>query len=158
MTIKPPFVRSAYNYDMAQVSLETGFKSTEPSLAQQHMKEDADINNIVARFGITGELPVSQRVAQYGDFTGMSNDYHTSLNMVHAAHEAFYSLPAALRERFHNDPAKIIEFCNDESNREEAIKLGLIASPVALLDVTGLGDTNQQQTGVENENEKKASS
>lgn len=156
--MRKPFLRTPYNYDMCQASLDTGLLCQDPSLAQQHQREDADINTIVVRFGLTGELPVSQRVAEYGDFTGMTNDYHTSLNMVHAAHEAFFALPAALRERFDNDPAKIIEFCNNSENREEAIKLGLIASPVALLDVTGLGDTNQQQTGVENENEKKASS
>ena len=52
-----PFVRSPYNYDMSAVSDETGLCCEDESLAIQSAKEDADINTIVRRFGLTGELP-----------------------------------------------------------------------------------------------------
>ena len=55
--MKLPFVRNPYNYDMAAVSQETGLKCQDPSLAQQHMKDECDINVIVERFGVTGQLP-----------------------------------------------------------------------------------------------------
>ncbi len=123
-----PFLRTPYNYDMSEVSDETGLKCEDPSLAQQHQKDDADINEIVRRFGLTGEFPVSQRIAEYGDFTGIG-DYHRSLNAVHAAQEAFYALPAELRAKFDNDPGRLIDFVNNKDNYDLAVEYGLIEKP-----------------------------
>ena len=125
-----PFLRTPYNYDMSEVSDKTGLKCEDPSLAQQHQKNDADINEIVRRFGLTGELPVSTRLAEYGDFTGIG-DYHASLNAVHAAQEAFYALPAELRAKFDNDPGKLLDFVNDEANYAKAVEFGLIEPKVS---------------------------
>lgn len=120
-----PFVRSAYNYDTDMVSEETGLECKDPSLAQQHQKEEADINTIVKRFGLTGELPTNVRMPQYGDFYDVM-DYQGCLNAVKAADAVFMTMPAEVRARFENDPAQFVEFCLDENNREEAIKLGLV--------------------------------
>ena len=46
-----------------------------------------------------------------------------------AAAEAFAALPSRVRQRFNNDPAELLEFLADESNREEAVFLGLIEKP-----------------------------
>lgn len=119
------FIRSAYNYDTDAVSNETGLRCEDESLAQQHQKEESDINTIVKRFGLTGELPTNVRMPQYGDFTGIT-DYQSALNAVHQANESFLKMPADIRSRFDNDPEKFVEFCLDEKNREEAVKLGLI--------------------------------
>lgn len=128
---KLPFVRNPYNYDMALVSQETGLACKDPSLAQQHMKDECDINVIVERFGVTGQLPQSPIEPLYGDFSGVS-DYHTALNKVKAADEAFMGLPAKLRAKFDNDPNALLQFLNNEQNRDEAIMLGLIdGQPVA---------------------------
>ena len=48
------FVRNPYNYDMDKVSNETGLECKDPSLAQQHMKDECDINTIVEQFRVTG--------------------------------------------------------------------------------------------------------
>lgn len=124
-THKAPFVRSAYNYDADLVSEETGLECKDPSMAQQNEKEEADINTIVRRFGLTGEMPQGFRIPQYGDFSEIT-DYQTALNAVKQANEAFLQLPAALRSRFHNDPEEFVEFCMDEKNYDEAVKLGLV--------------------------------
>ena len=50
------------------------------------------------------------------------------MNAVLAAQDEFMELPAQLRARFNNDPALLIDFLEKEENREEAIKLGLVAS------------------------------
>ena len=50
MSKKIPFVRNPYNYDMDQVSQETGLKCEDPSLTQQHCRDECDINVIVERF------------------------------------------------------------------------------------------------------------
>jgi phage internal scaffolding protein len=95
------------------------------SLAQQHFKDECDINNILRQFNLTGVLPESPLSPRYGDFTGIG-DYHTALNQVIAAEDGFMSLPANLRARFENDPAQLIEFLNNPENYNEAISLGLV--------------------------------
>lgn len=125
------FVRNPYNYDMALVSQETGLECKDPSLAQQHMKDECDINVIVERFGVTGQLPQAPLEPSYGDFSGVT-DYHTALNAIKAADTAFMGLPAQLRARFDHDPNALLQFLQSEQNRDEAIMLGLIdGKPVA---------------------------
>ena len=105
------FVRNGFNYDLDAVSLETGLDcgvdeltgEILTSLTQQQFKEDADINVIVKRFGLTGELPDDVRMPQSGDFTGIP-DFHTALNLVRATQEEFMRVPAEIRGRFQNDP------------------------------------------------------
>lgn len=126
-----PFVRNPYNYDMALVSQETGLECKDPSLAQQHMKDECDINVIVERFGVTGQLPVKAIEPSYGDFSGVT-DYHTALNKIKAAEAEFMALPAKLRAKFDHDPNALLNFLENEANRDEAIELGLIdGEPVA---------------------------
>jgi len=125
------FVRNPYNYDMALVSQESGLECKDPSLAQQHMKDECDINVLVERFGVTGQLPQTPLEPSYGDFSGVS-DYHTALNAIKAADTAFMGLPAQLRAKFDHDPNALLQFLNNEQNRDEAIMLGLIdGKPVA---------------------------
>lgn len=119
------FLRTPYNYDTDAASNESGLACEEPSLAQQHFKDECDINNILRQFNITGLLPESPLSPRYGDFTGIS-DYHTALNRVISAQNEFDALPAQIRARFDNDPANLIEFLNDEANRPEAEELGLV--------------------------------
>ena len=128
---KLPFVRNPYNYDMALVSQETGLYCEDPSLAQQHMRDECDINMIVERFGVTGQLPVKAIEPSYGDFSGVT-DYHTALNKIKAAEAEFMALPAKLRAKFDHDPNALLNFLENEANRNEAIELGLIdGEPVA---------------------------
>ena len=123
--IQLPFLRTPYNYDTIAASNESGLHCEDATLTQQQFKEETDINNIMGKFGMTGLLPQAPLDANYGDFTGV-NDYHTALNAIIASEEQFEALPANLRSRFANDPANLIEFMQDESNRPEAEKLGLV--------------------------------
>jgi phage internal scaffolding protein len=122
---KPPFLRTPYNYDTDAASNESGLHCEDASLAQQHYKDECDINNILKQFNITGQLPEGALSPQYGDFTGIG-DYHSALNRVIAAEDEFMALPADLRARFENDPAQLIEFLDKSENIDEAIKLGLV--------------------------------
>lgn len=116
---------TGYNMDNDAHSLANGISFPEESLAIQSAAEEADINNIVRRFGITGELPSNLRMPVSGDFTN-ALDFHTSMNLVRQAQEEFLRVPAEIRARFNNDPASFMSFFEDEANREEAIKLGLV--------------------------------
>lgn len=120
------FVRSAFNYDMDEASNEAGLACPpEESKTQQSFKEECDINEIVRRFGLTGELPDDFRPPMVGDFTEVM-DYKSALNAVIAADEAFMQMPGELRARFDNDPQKLLVFLEDGKNRDEAVKLGLL--------------------------------
>jgi len=130
---KAPFLRTPYNYDTNAASNESGVHCEDASLAQQHFKDECDINNILRQFNVTGLLPESPLSPRYGDFTGIG-DYHTALNAVIAAEDGFMALPADLRARFQNDPAQLIDFLSNENNRSEAEKLGLVDRKIEVSD------------------------
>lgn len=129
--IVKPFVRDPYNYDKDEASDASGLRCEDPSLAQQHMKDECDINIILEKFGVTGQLPQTTVSPQYGDFSGVK-DYHSAVNQIMATEDEFMALPAKLRARFNHDPMELVNFLFDEANRSEAIELGLIdGEPVA---------------------------
>lgn len=125
MMMGAPFVRSPYNYDVAKASDESALLCEDESLAVQSAKDEVDINTIVKRFGLTGQLPDAVAAPTYGDFVGVK-DYHSAMNAVAKANEAFEEMPAEVRARFGNDPGAFVDFCSDEKNRAEAEKLGLV--------------------------------
>lgn len=135
-----PFVRSAYNYDRNAASDESGLCCEDVSLTKQSFKEDADINVIMRRFGLVPTVPLNAKVPSYGDFSGIF-DYQTALNAVVEARESFMWMPPELRARFHNDPQEFMEFCDSESNRDEAVKLGLVQAPAVLATPPGPAST-----------------
>jgi len=105
---EPPFVRSPYNYDIKAASTEAALTCPEPSLTVQADAEDADINTIVRRFGITGHLPENARIPSYGDFTDV-HDFQSAQNAIRHAQEQFDALPAEVRAAFLNDPQRLLE-------------------------------------------------
>lgn len=132
-----PFLRSAYNYDRDKASDESGLDcSVEPSLTQQSFRDECDINVLVARFGLGAPLPQGMVPPVFGDFTGV-DDYQSALNAIMAADERFMQMPAQVRSRFGNDPQQFVEFCSDENNRDEAVKLGLVLPKVVDLVKSG---------------------
>lgn len=122
-----PFFRSGFNYDRDAASLESGLVCEDESLAIQSAAEEADINTIVRRFGLTGQLPDQVAMPRSGDFTNVP-DFHTALNLIRTTQEEFLRVPADIRARFKNDPQQFMEFLEDDRNREEARKMGLLKS------------------------------
>lgn len=97
----------------------------QPSLTKQEFAAENDINYIVERARVTGELPQKRTEPVYGDFTSVP-EYQEALNIVNEAENAFQSLPSIIRERFQNNPAMMLDFMADPKNRPEAVALGLI--------------------------------
>jgi len=120
-----PFFRTAYNYDTNAASNESGLDCEDPSLAQQHFRDECDINNILRQFNITGLLPETPLSPRYGDFTGI-HDYQSALNAVIAAEDGFMTLPADIRATFGNDPEQLINFLDNPENKDKAIALGIV--------------------------------
>lgn len=109
------------------MSVATGLAcDPEDDKATQSGKEDADINVLLKRFAVTGQMPVPNMEPFYGDFTGI-DDYQSALNRVMEANTAFMGLSAEVRNKFENDPGKLMVFLDDPDNYAEAERLGLLA-------------------------------
>lgn len=105
------------------------------SLTVQSHKDDADINVIAKRMGLLGIMPDPIDPTFYADASNLP-DLRAVLEYGRDAEAKFLAIPPDIRNRFHNDPAELWEFVLDENNREEAIRLGLIAKPAP----AGAGD------------------
>jgi len=124
MSFKHILVRGYLNYDTDKASLECGQRNDEPSLTIQSQKDDADINTIVRRFGLTGQLPQGVRVPALEGFVE-AFDYKSAMLAIIEADRSFMAMPAEVRSRFNNDPAAFVDFCADEANLDEMRRLGL---------------------------------
>lgn len=123
---KSIFVRAGFpfNYDVDQASVLSGLECKDKSLTRQSEAQDADINVIVKRFNVTGQLPQGLRLPTYADFDGIF-DFRTAMDAVRAAEAAFLQVPAEIRARFGNDPHLFVQFCSNPENLGELRKLGL---------------------------------
>lgn len=117
--------RNPYNYDTTAASKAVALDTSgDPMITQQHMRDECDINTIVQRFIRTGQIPEGTDFADI-DVSDVG-DYQDALNMIREADEQFMNLPSAIRDRFRNDPARLLEFVYNPANQDEAVKLGLV--------------------------------
>lgn len=76
--------------------------------------------------GILGDpATIGKRKAIFADCTELT-DFHSLQIKIANAKQGFMQLPSDLRARFDNEPYKLVSFLQDESNYDEAVKLGLI--------------------------------
>jgi phage internal scaffolding protein len=116
-------------HSLYDVPVSPGVTFKDVSLAQQHFAVDADINNIMHSYQQTGILgdPLAVVKPSFGDFSS-EFDYQVAYNQILEAQEMFAELPSDLRRRFGDDPGQLLHFLADPGNREEAVKLGLVAN------------------------------
>lgn len=108
----------------------------EPSRTDSSWKDEVNVNSIIDRIKKTGQVThLTNKQGTFADVTQIP-DLQTALNQVTQANQAFDELPAYLRERFSNNPVEMIKFLQNESNRDEAIKLGLIPTPPSKSELT----------------------
>lgn len=94
---------------------------------KQSFKDECDINLIMKRYERTGVIDfINPRTSFYSDCPDL--DFQAAMQLVKDAKDRFAALPSNVRDRFGNDPGKLLQFLSDPSNREEAIKLGLVAT------------------------------
>lgn len=117
---------------MPEYDVRTG--EIPPSMTKQDAVAECDINNIIKSFSKTGQIAhISSKAAQ-GAYLDLPDpvDYQDALHIAAAAEASFLTLPAKVRDRFANDPARFLDFMADPSNAQEARTLGLLnpATPV----------------------------
>jgi len=98
------------------------------SLTKQADKDRANIHAILGRYQKTGLLP--QVTAQpLAEIIPSVESFHEAMNIVTFAQQSFEALPVAVRQKFENNPAKLLEFVSDPKNNDELVKLGLANAP-----------------------------
>lgn len=118
------FLRSEYNYDTREASDDSALWCLDESRTQQSQTAESDINEIVRRFGLTGELPSVAVPPTYEDFSNVG-DFFEAQELILRAQASFNGLSAEVRARFSNNPGEFVEFCEDPANLDEMRKLGL---------------------------------
>lgn len=137
-----PKFRTAYDRDLVE-----GITFDEPSMAQQHFKDECDVNNILRKYELTGLIThVANGTPSYGDFSSVL-EFQQAQNILIEAQDAFEALPASLRKRFDNDPAVMLEFIENPDNREEAENLGLVAKKAVDLGEASNGNFSSDVSG-----------
>ena len=102
---------------------------TQPSLTKQSFQDESNVNNIMAKYLQTGLLDhVNEHQGNYGDFIN-APDYHTAMNRITAADQAFQSMPSEIRKKFSNSASQFLEFAQNPDNLEEMQELGLLPGP-----------------------------
>lgn len=105
-----------------------GIVFTDPSMTQQHFKDETMIDNILQKYAETGFLTdpfLPKRPIQFGDFSGVT-DFQTAQNAVARATEYFESLPSHIRSSFNNSPSEFLQALNDPEQRSKLETLGFI--------------------------------
>lgn len=100
----------------------------EPSKTQQQFAKECDINYIVKQAEASGFVShTASGAPTFGDFSdfGDATYFQSAKNYLIEAQASFDALPANVRARFANDPARLLDFVQDPDNLQEAIKLGL---------------------------------
>lgn len=106
-------------------------KFTQPTLTQQHSKDEVDINNIMKRYRKTGVIDhVAKHEGQYGVHNSI--DYHEGMNVIAQANEMFAELPSQVRKEFQNDPAQFLDFVENPENIPKLHEMGLTKTPMSL--------------------------
>lgn len=100
--------------------------SKDPVLTVQAPREEVDINKIVKRME-KGQM-IDSRILREGVYEDVSElgDLSECIIKVQNAWDDFMTLPADVREKFENNPTKLVDFLADGNNREDAEKLGLV--------------------------------
>lgn len=109
--------------------LRTRHSEFEESKVVESEVQSVDLKQIIARH-VRNQLPYQMEPwwQEGGDAT-LAPSLQDALETVRRANESFDALPADVRFRFANDPVVLARWIGDESNKDEAIRLGLIPKP-----------------------------
>jgi phage internal scaffolding protein len=117
------------------------------SMTLQSERDHCDVRKIMEKHKRTGIVRVNKfyEKPQYGDFSNPI-DYQNAQNTIIKAHDQFDALPAAIREKFGNDPVQFLEFCTDEANEQAMIDMG-IKAPHEKFETASKIDSKEEANG-----------
>ncbi len=107
-------------YGVPYSALDVG----EDSRTKQSMKDECDVNLIVAQFTKTGFMShVSQGLPTYVDVSELT-DYRSAIEHVRSVELYFAGLPAKVRSQFENDAVSFMEYLDGGASEEDLKALG----------------------------------
>jgi len=115
------------SYDPAEHSLRFRRRLSGTSIVQQQFKDECDVNVIVRRFGVTGELPQGLEGGMFGDFSGIE-DFESAVARIDEIRGRFAALPAEVREKYRNDPTEMWRAARAMSD-DELVKATTLEEP-----------------------------
>jgi phage internal scaffolding protein len=98
--------------------------ANETSLTEQSHKAACDIHNIMRQSQKTGMINhLAQHEGQYMDLANRPT-FQEANNIIAKAKSTFETVPAKIREQFHNDPGEFLEFIQTPENRAQMLEMG----------------------------------
>lgn len=97
------FFKTPFNFDHYEEGIRTGLTCEDESLAQQHQKDEVDINKIVDRFLKTGLMPQLQLPARFGDYSDAPDRLEIETRIAES-NAVFYNLAPEIRAKHQNNP------------------------------------------------------
>jgi phage internal scaffolding protein len=95
-----------------------------PSMTEQCHAEQCDVHSIMKRFQRTQMLDHVNAFS--GEYMNLADgfDFHMAMNQIAEAHSMFETIPSSIRAKFGHDPARFLEWIQDEDNRAEMLEMG----------------------------------
>lgn len=105
-----------------------GIVFEEPTMTQQHFRDECDINKIVERAIRTGDTTVftSAQRAEFYDASAIT-DYVDAMALIDDVNDDFNSLPSTIRSMFGNNVKQYVEWMSNPQNWSKARELGLLS-------------------------------
>lgn len=100
-------------------------------MTKQSFRDGTKVDRILKKYAALGVDPndvgmFQQSVAgmEFG-IADTTYDYQYQLNKINEVKENFARLPSRIREKFRNDPGRMLRFMSDPKNVAECVELGL---------------------------------
>lgn len=98
---------------------------TGPGRTKQSFKDECDINNLMAKYLRTGRMEhVNEALPRFECVSG--HDFQSAQNLIANAASMFEDIPSTIRNRFDNNPGKLLDWVHDPKNAQEAHSLGFL--------------------------------
>lgn len=111
-------------YSLNNLPPKVRTENNKPSKTKKEFAKEVNINQIIKRAKKYGLPMDNDKKGIYADVSNLPN-YQEAFDFVRQADNDFMKMPSEIRNRFDNNPHKMINFLRDPNNLEESIKLGL---------------------------------
>ena len=97
----------------------------ETKCAQDHFKDECDVNRIIERYQATGVLThVQNNQARYGEMPS-GEAFQSMMTQIAEARSLFEELPSKARQHFNHDPVQFLNYIQDDPSLDILDDLGL---------------------------------
>ncbi len=118
-----------------------------PTLTKSYFKDEVNINNILAKYQSSGQLPaINPRTPQFIDVTNIP-DFTSSLNTITSFQQLFDGLPAKFRKSLNNDLGAFLDYLQDSKNSDTLKSLGISADLIPTSPVGEATPLSESSTG-----------